>query len=228
LLGLYLFSLLGSVYTLKCLQCLRGSGQCSTTESAECDTNFVCATLRTSIDVSGFSVATTTVSRACLEQSFCSQLNATEKGISYSTNVGVATFFGFLACCNKDNCNDINIPDPDNTPNGLKCYTCNSMLDTVCNTTVSCVGNQNRCVNNTNLDLPIFGTVVNPLIPVISPLVPVASPPEKGCISKSFCDSTQVTNINCCTGYLCNGSKDLLRLDLSLLLMALTATMLQL
>ncbi|KAL7891276.1 hypothetical protein AOLI_G00007520 [Acnodon oligacanthus] len=212
LLSLCLSSLFCSVYTLKCLQCLRGSGQCSTTDSVECDTGSVCATLRTSIDVSGFSVATTTVARNCLEQSLCSLLSANSKGVTYSTNIGVATFVGFLACCNKDNCNDINMPEPDNTLNGLKCATCKNILDTVCNTTVSCVGNQDRCVNNTILDLPVFGSVV--------------STPAKGCVSKSFCDTTTLGSITCCSGNMCNGSEDWLRLNLSLLLLALTATML--
>lgn len=58
----------------------------------------------------GSGESSTTVARSCLQQELCSKLNADASGITYSASLGVGSFFGFLSCCNTDNCSDTYIP----------------------------------------------------------------------------------------------------------------------
>ncbi|XP_072539340.1 uncharacterized protein [Salminus brasiliensis] len=211
LLGLFFSSLFCSVYTLQCQNCQRGLGQCSVTTSAQCQTGSACAAARISLDTS-LLAGNTSVFRTCLDKNACTLLNATASGVTFSAELGVINLFAFFSCCETDNCNNNNIPEPDTIPNGLKCATCNSLTDTVCNTTLSCVGNQNRCANGTVSAVPIFGPITSRIV--------------KGCVSKSFCDATQFAKISCCTGNMCNGSDAWLRLDLGLFLMVLMTTIL--
>ncbi|XP_049335591.1 protein RoBo-1-like [Astyanax mexicanus] len=145
-LGLYFFSLVYSVHTLHCLRCVSDSGQCSTTNSSQCETGTMCNAWRIDFAESGLGNGSSVI-RSCMSNTLCAQLNASSSGITYSSNFGSSSFFYFFSCCNSSNCNNINIPEPDNTPNGLKCAACSSYLDTTCNTTVSCVGIQEYCMN---------------------------------------------------------------------------------
>ncbi|KAL7832650.1 hypothetical protein SRHO_G00296680 [Serrasalmus rhombeus] len=106
-------------------------------------------------------VSSAAVARICLEQDLCSLLSPVASGITYSANFGVASVFGFVSCCDNDLCNNKSIPEVDNTPNGLICPTCNSVEDPTCNSTVFCVGNQDRCANGTLPNMQIFGPAVN-------------------------------------------------------------------
>ncbi|XP_055364438.1 phospholipase A2 inhibitor gamma subunit B-like isoform X4 [Betta splendens] len=54
-----------------------------------------------------------------------------------------------LHCCKTGGCNHQDFPYPElGKPNGLKCLTCTGLgPDHVCNSTVECVGTQDRCVD---------------------------------------------------------------------------------
>ncbi|KAL6458119.1 hypothetical protein MHYP_G00333490 [Metynnis hypsauchen] len=214
LLSLYLSCLFCSVHSvfLKCLMCASYEGQCTTVTLTECEPGFLCSSLRYSVIVSEFGVSSAAVARMCLEQDLCSLLSPTDSGITYSANFGVASVFGFVSCCGDDLCNNKNIPELNHTPNGLKCPTCNSVADPTCNSTVSCVGNQDRCANGTLPNMDIFGPAVN--MPVM------------GCVSKSVCEATSIAAFTCTSDRLSNRSEACIRLDLSLLILALTATLL--
>ncbi|XP_036425348.1 protein RoBo-1-like [Colossoma macropomum] len=214
LLILYLSSLFCSVHSMlpKCLMCASYEGQCSTATLTECEPGLVCSSLRYSVVASEFGVSSAAVARICLEQDLCSLLSPTASGITYSANFGVASVFGFLSCCDTDLCNNKNIPELDNTPNGLQCPTCNSVADPTCNSTVSCVGNQDRCANGTFPNMQIFGQAINK--------------PVMGCVSKSVCEAAKVATFTCTSPKLSNRSEAWIRLDLSLLLLVLTATLL--
>ncbi|XP_066518709.1 phospholipase A2 inhibitor and Ly6/PLAUR domain-containing protein-like [Hoplias malabaricus] len=211
LLCVSLFSLFCSVYTLQCKSCTNGFGQCPNTFTTTCGTGEICSSERFNVGSSGGGKAL--VARGCFSSNTCNSLNATGSSITLAADLVTSSLFLYLTCCNSDNCNNNQIPEPDNTANGLKCFACNSDTDTVCNTTVSCVGSENRCSNGTLVGIPgipLFGNIN-----------------AKGCLSKNLCDiGSTFGNVTCCTGNLCNGSEAWHRLDLSILLVILTATML--
>ncbi|XP_017573882.2 phospholipase A2 inhibitor subunit gamma A-like [Pygocentrus nattereri] len=192
--------------------CASYKSQCTTVTITECEPGLVCSSLRYSVIVSELGVSSAAVARICLEQDLCSLLSPVASGITYSANFGVASVFGFVSCCDNDLCNSKIIPEVDNTPNGLICPTCNSVKDPTCNSTVFCVGNQDRCANGTLPNMQIFGPAVN--MPVM------------GCVSKSVCEATSITTFTCTSARLSNRSEACIRLDLSLLILAVTATLL--
>ncbi|KAL1253384.1 hypothetical protein QQF64_018077 [Cirrhinus molitorella] len=98
-------------------------------------------------------------------------------------NFGIAqTAF---ACCNTDQCNILDAPDPSNIPNGKTCYYCNERS---CSNILSCKGSEDRCFTATGKS-----TVI------------------KGCVSKSICDAERavkdIESVSCCKGNLCNDAK---------------------
>ncbi|XP_067232160.1 urokinase plasminogen activator surface receptor-like [Chanodichthys erythropterus] len=101
---------------------------------------------------------------------------------SGSLNIGTAKTT--VSCCNTDQCNLQDAPDP--VPNGKKCYSCDGKS---CSNTLNCSGTEDRCVKAT---VTSGGHVV------------------KGCASKSICDLAHVPgfkNVSCCEGNLCNGAQ---------------------
>ncbi|XP_039513372.1 phospholipase A2 inhibitor 25 kDa subunit-like [Pimephales promelas] len=106
---------------------------------------------------------------------------------SGSMNFGISKVSS--SCCNTDQCNVHDAPDPPNTPNGKKCFYCD---DKSCSNTVNCSWTEDRCITAT-------GAIGDQVLVV------------KGCASKSICDATSfipnVEGISCCEGNLCNGSQ---------------------
>lgn len=198
------------LFTLQCFNCISAEGQCTTTDTVECKAGEMCSALRINIETSGFGV--TTVRRTCLGEDVCNGVNALESGITYSASVGVASLFDFISCCNSTKCNDKNIPEPNKTPNGLTCAACSNLTDTICNTTVSCVGDQDHCLTANDTSGSLFNLNVSSTV--------------KGCASKTFCDNSEMGQLSCCLGNLCNGSDAWLRLNLSFFLMVLMVTIL--
>ncbi|XP_043090240.1 ly6/PLAUR domain-containing protein 6B-like [Puntigrus tetrazona] len=105
--------------------------------------------------------------------------------VTGSMNLGIIK--RSTVCCNTDQCNNRDAPDPSNVPNGKKCYTCEG---TNCSKTLSCSGNEDNCFTATasHGEQPL--TV-------------------KGCVSTSICNAKtiidDVQKISCCSGNLCNG-----------------------
>ncbi|KAG1962522.1 urokinase plasminogen activator surface receptor-like [Pimephales promelas] len=105
---------------------------------------------------------------------------------SGSMNIGMVRMTS--SCCGTDQCNAQDAPDSSNIPNGKQCFSCDGKS---CSNTVSCSGTEDRCIKAT-------GTFGDQSVVV------------KGCVSKSICDATSVSNvqgITCCEGNLCNGSQ---------------------
>ncbi|KAF7711821.1 phospholipase A2 inhibitor gamma subunit B-like [Silurus meridionalis] len=195
LLALFLLSsYLSSVFMLHCLDCTSESGQCNTELKQECTDNQVCATLKYRFFISGVNISSTEVKRSCHLRNECERWNTSNAGIIYSGNIGIASGTLFVSCCDSDNCNNIVIPELDSKPNGLQCMGCNNLADTVCNTTVSCVGNEDQCIKIQN-ESPVFWT-------------PAEKSHTMGCISKSICDmNTNKLKLNqtlCCSENFCN------------------------
>ncbi|XP_056100973.1 phospholipase A2 inhibitor and Ly6/PLAUR domain-containing protein-like [Rhinichthys klamathensis goyatoka] len=105
---------------------------------------------------------------------------------SGSMNFGISKVS--TSCCNTDQCNTQDVPDPPNTPNGKQCFSCDEKS---CSNTLSCSGTEDRCFKAT-------GTFGGQSLVI------------KGCVSKSICDASSVSNVegvSCCEGNLCNGAQ---------------------
>ncbi|XP_029004865.1 phospholipase A2 inhibitor LNF1-like isoform X2 [Betta splendens] len=84
------------------------------------------------------------VERSCLPSFLCSAPN---QFLSFSN--AKLSLAEHLHCCKTGGCNHQDFPYPElGKPNGLKCLTCTGLgPDHVCNSTVECVGTQDRCVD---------------------------------------------------------------------------------
>ncbi|KAL6483692.1 hypothetical protein MHYP_G00085640 [Metynnis hypsauchen] len=123
--------------------------------------------------------------------------------ITGSANLGVLKTSVKLKCCNTDLCNSQTVEAlSQGSENGHKCYTC---VGDNCTGTVSCEGDEDRCVSTT----VTAGD---------------AQKMMKGCASRSFCTAGVSTlqtagvtgSVSCCEGDLCNGAEGV---KLSLLIM---------
>ncbi|XP_072123302.1 phospholipase A2 inhibitor gamma subunit B-like isoform X1 [Mobula birostris] len=198
LLALALFlGLVAQAHSLQCYSCHSPGENCSLGQrNNTCnDTlNHTCITytsrIKLSSPISGFHEIQTTFRRCGI----CTDL--------ISFNSGQTSFFGHTACCNSDLCNNQTKPEKENmTLNGLECEGCLTIMETMCNesmATVSCHGEQNRCIHATaNFRNTTYIT--------------------KGCASESLCNERSIipyfpfklSNVTCCQENRCNkGSQD--------------------
>ncbi|XP_034003100.1 urokinase plasminogen activator surface receptor-like isoform X2 [Trematomus bernacchii] len=108
-----------------------------TATSVTCESNEQCATAA----IQGPSGQ----KKSCVSSSVCEPNNQT-----FSFTFGHAQLTAFVHCCKTDNCNSVNVSAPeDQSENKLMCYMCDGGQSTVCNETVKCKGNQDRCVKGT-------------------------------------------------------------------------------
>ncbi|XP_048036358.1 urokinase plasminogen activator surface receptor-like [Megalobrama amblycephala] len=105
-----------------------------------------------------------------------------------SGSLNIGSIKATISCCNSDECNLEDAPDPSTATNGKTCYTCDGQN---CTTILSCLETEDRCINAT---VTSGGQSVS----------------VKGCASKSVCDATTSVagfgSISCCNGNLCNGA----------------------
>ncbi|XP_053338074.1 urokinase plasminogen activator surface receptor-like [Clarias gariepinus] len=114
--------------------------------------------------------------------------------VSGSLNMGSVKVTTNSKCCSTDFCNTEKLPElPQQPPNGRMCYTCNNDK---CLETVSCTGDEDRCISASVQQEGISVSV-------------------KGCVSASGCAASGssstpgigVTNLQCCEGNLCNSAE---------------------
>ncbi|RXN31018.1 urokinase plasminogen activator surface receptor-like protein [Labeo rohita] len=144
---------------------------------------------------------------------------------SGSMNLGILK--NSFACCNTDQCNVQDAPDPSNVPNGKTCYSCDEKS---CSNILSCAGSEDRCLKATDPRTDSNGkkcyycdgkSCSNILscsgkedhcITATGSFVD-QSLVVKGCASKSICDATtsvtDVQTISCCEGNLCNNDANI-------------------
>ncbi|KAM3619974.1 uncharacterized protein V6R79_016586 [Siganus canaliculatus] len=107
-----------------------------------CDADEVCATISSRSSLEN-QVEQFHVMRTCLPSTLCLKQNEV-LSIRYLFDQNM-----FLQCCDTDFCNNQAGRHYSLQPgkeNGLECFSCAGPLGTPCNTTVKCVGIQNRCV----------------------------------------------------------------------------------
>ncbi|KAF5903197.1 urokinase plasminogen activator surface receptor-like isoform X1, partial [Clarias magur] len=131
---------------LQCLTCKSESDQCNDTHTQQCEPDKLCFSTRYKMYSSVIHMSEAGVKHACIERDQCDHLEIAGSDVLFSANVGVAHGSVFFSCCETDNCNNFTLPEPDTRPNGLKCFTCNSTSDLLCNSVISCVGNQDQCL----------------------------------------------------------------------------------
>ncbi|XP_053355386.1 uncharacterized protein LOC128527108 [Clarias gariepinus] len=192
LLALYLLSLFFySVSMLQCLKCESKSNQCIDTLTQQCGPDELCGYSAFSMNFPGQNENNTEVKRECVERKVCDQLGAVGKDVFATMDGGLVNGSIFMSCCESDNCNNITTPEPDTRPNGLKCLTCRD-LKGLCNSTVSCVGNQDHCLT---FKVLFFQELELPM----------------GCVSKPLCGQSKSLfgQFQCCSGNLCNKRQSL-------------------
>ncbi|KAK9955021.1 hypothetical protein ABG768_014929 [Culter alburnus] len=166
-----LFVLFTAGHSLSCYDCVLGS--CRQTTCSSGFTNCYSATYSYN--------ATVGTIRGCAPANSC---------VNGFVNFGYIK--GSTTCCNTDLCNTQDAPEPSNTPNGKKCYSCDGLLSQNCTNVLSCSVNEDRCFKE---------SVVNQTAVI------------KGCASKSYCDGTaaivnaSLVSFSCCDGNLCNGAQ---------------------
>ncbi|XP_048022487.1 urokinase plasminogen activator surface receptor-like [Megalobrama amblycephala] len=139
-----LFSLFTAGHSLICYECDYGS--CSQTT---CPSGSTC--LSTTVVLNN----TITKGKGCVPASLC-----VNGFVSYSS------IKASLSCCNTDLCNSQDAPEPSNTLNGKKCYSCDGATQN-CTNILSCSGTEDRCITGTDANQTMVA---------------------KGCASKSYCD----------------------------------------
>ncbi|KAL1272780.1 hypothetical protein QQF64_028642 [Cirrhinus molitorella] len=187
LFGLFLnFLFFHSVYMLQCFVC--DTAFCQKPIFTTCEPNQYCGTVRTDGTFLGFNF--TIVKRMCLSNEICALLNANGTKLIASVAVGRTSVTTTISCCNTDGCNNNYLDAPNKTPNGLICKSCHSFYDEQCDSDMSCVGNQDRCFNDTASLLPYDYGFGNNTV--------------KGCISRCHCQPSHFGNVSCCEGSYCN------------------------
>ncbi|XP_073681090.1 urokinase plasminogen activator surface receptor-like [Garra rufa] len=170
---LLLFILFTTGHSLSCYECTSLKGSCTDQKVKTCPRGSSMCSSSTSVTQS----ADTT---AKIKVKDCAAVCA-----SGSLNLGILKKSS--VCCNTDQCNTQDAPDPRTDSNGKTCYYCDGKS---CSNTLKCSGSEDRCITATGS----FGD---------------QSLVVKGCASKSICDvkspATDVQSITCCEGNLCNG-----------------------
>ncbi|XP_014004853.1 phospholipase A2 inhibitor and Ly6/PLAUR domain-containing protein [Salmo salar] len=129
-----------SVEMLQCFKCI--GEECTNSSLVNCPaiSNKTCLTAN--LRAKGL-INVTTVVKGCSPTSNCgSPLN---NGTTVSVNQGFSYTAFNLLCCNTDGCNNQTQPAPNSLANGRQCPSCSSFQDTVCNSTVACLGVEDQC-----------------------------------------------------------------------------------
>ncbi|XP_062371891.1 phospholipase A2 inhibitor and Ly6/PLAUR domain-containing protein-like [Sardina pilchardus] len=178
---------LGFLCTIVCEVAALSCYFCEPDITQKCNNSVPCTGTCASVTEALYKVGITelvTNSKCCLQTDHC---------ISGSINLGVLKRTFNVQCCGNNHCNTRSIPEfnTDNTPNGKKCYTCD---DNDCTKTMSCVGDEDRCIKTT------IGSEEHEMI-------------MKGCASSSICNDSATgligAEMECCEGNLCNSPKGL-------------------
>ncbi|XP_048023140.1 phospholipase A2 inhibitor gamma subunit B-like [Megalobrama amblycephala] len=170
-----LFILFTAGHSLSCYECKSVTGSCADQKLKTCPSGFSqCSSTTAVAQISYFS--TKVKAKDCIPACQSGSLNL---GYVKST----------ISCCDTDECNVQDAPDPSNIPNGRKCYYCDILS---CSNKLICTGDEDHCITATW----IFGG---------------RSMALKGCASKSLCDGIEfdlgVVSFSCCEGNLCNGAQ---------------------
>ncbi|XDV38243.1 hypothetical protein PO909_007691 [Leuciscus waleckii] len=169
-----LFILFTAGHSLSCYECMSLTGSCAEQTVKTCPSGYSQCMSSTAVAQAG---------------DITSKVKAKDCSVdcqSGSMNLGIVRTTS--SCCNTNQCNAQDAPDPSNIPNGNKCFSCDGQT---CSNILSCSGTEDRCIKAT-------GTFGGQSIVV------------KGCASKSVCDATSVSSyegISCCEGNLCNGAQ---------------------
>ncbi|XP_026105563.1 prostate stem cell antigen-like [Carassius auratus] len=170
-----LFLLFTAGHTFSCYECMGLTGSCSGQTVKTCPSgSYKCISATSVVQAGGISAKVK--AKDCIAD--CP---------NGSMNIGLLK--SSFACCNTDQCNVQDAPDPSNVLNGKTCYYCDEKS---CSNILKCSGSEDRCIK-------AKGTLGGQTMVV------------KGCASKSVCDAeswdTDFQGVSCCEGNLCNGAQ---------------------
>ncbi|XP_067086920.1 phospholipase A2 inhibitor gamma subunit B-like [Osmerus mordax] len=152
--------------SLQCFTCIGAT--CINPPTVNCSSNSVCQF--TALQSS--SVKDPFVGKSCVAASNCmTPLNVMTTQLS--VNLGFNNLRQTQLCCNQDGCNNQTLPVLKS--NGLNCPSCINLSDTVCNTTVDCVGVEDNCIS-----VKVPGSINTVL---------------KGCASANLCNVSVITSV---------------------------------
>ncbi|XP_067452259.1 phospholipase A2 inhibitor and Ly6/PLAUR domain-containing protein-like isoform X2 [Thunnus thynnus] len=179
--------------TAEALECWHSEGtDIGRNELLPCYSTELCATVALQENDNG--TFTQDTIRSCLPSSIFSEGKHT-----FSSSVGLASMAASVHLCNTDGCNSQVIPHPGVLKkNNLQCFTCDDPYSAVCNKTVQCVGEQDRCFSWTVADKD--GKTIRTF----------------GCVSANICETAPrlmprhdsslkfISEPKCCGSSLCN------------------------
>ncbi|XP_041922667.1 urokinase plasminogen activator surface receptor-like [Alosa sapidissima] len=194
-----LCALFSNVAALTCYQCIPDTDQ-KCTDTGTCSGQS-CASITVNA-YEGGKQAVEVNSKRCLPSESCT---------SWSMNFGTVRTTMSTKCCKTDRCNSQKTSELNpNTLNGKKCFTCEGGD---CTKMMSCFGNEDRCIKAT--DTKNGKTTI-----------------LKGCASSNICIGdvsthigSEIIDIHCCEGHLCNSGKSVGR-SVMLLLGSLVSVLL--
>ncbi|XP_048035721.1 phospholipase A2 inhibitor NAI-like [Megalobrama amblycephala] len=171
-----LFILFTAGHSLSCYECMGLNGSCADQKLKTCPSGSLQCESSTAVVQVG-DITSKVKAKDCASD--CQ---------SGSMNLGTVKATG--SCCNTDQCNLQDAPDPSNVPNGKTCFSCENRTGQTCTSILSCSGTEDRCIKAT---VNFEGQSVS----------------VKGCASKSVCDATTsvsgIVSFSCCEGNMCNG-----------------------
>ncbi|XP_053337839.1 phospholipase A2 inhibitor and Ly6/PLAUR domain-containing protein-like [Clarias gariepinus] len=173
--------LFSKVFSLTCVTdpCESTDDQCRRTCSEKCVT--MTSSISSSSDGTNVPAPTVSTSKSCSgPKQPCTSfsLNTAAMKVKYNTK-----------CCSTDLCNSETLPAPSPNPNGRMCYTCNNKN---CTIQVKCEGDEYYCFN------------IKDETGQVSTM--------KGCSNKGYCSlnnapESDIRNMECCQGNLCNSAE---------------------
>ncbi|XP_044217122.1 urokinase plasminogen activator surface receptor-like isoform X1 [Thunnus albacares] len=177
------------------------TGHTKQQELLPCNSTELCATF--AFQGYGNGTVTQDTIRFCLSSSIFSEGNHT-----FSFNDGFGGGAASVHMCNTDGCNSEIIPHPGvQEKNNLQCFTCDDQSSSVCNKTLQCVGEQDRCFSRTVVYSEDRGAVFHSFGCISANLCKVASHLEllpvlvkfsvaPKCCESSFCNSAWSVKLN--------------------------------
>ncbi|XP_030289856.1 phospholipase A2 inhibitor and Ly6/PLAUR domain-containing protein-like [Sparus aurata] len=130
-----IWALSSTAGALVCQTCT--NTQCSSQAPVTCTSETMCITANIQANSSGVTVPQ--IVKGCASSSLCPATGS----LTFSVNLGASSAVSSAECCNTDNCNTATLPAPATpTDNTLQCNSCTNQL---CNTPVTCRGDENQC-----------------------------------------------------------------------------------
>ncbi|XP_067233059.1 lymphocyte antigen 6E-like [Chanodichthys erythropterus] len=131
-----LFVLFTAGHSLRCYECMSQTGSCAGQNEQTCPSGYSQCESSTGITKVGDITSKVQV-KGCVP-------------VCQSGSINFGLVRTATSCCNTNLCNRQDAPEPSNVLNGKKCYYCDGQT---CSNTLSCYGDEDRCLTETGENL---------------------------------------------------------------------------